>query len=129
MRKLRTLTIILLALVWVPLTSHCKLEGLTGLEFFRCATEASHAPESGDPCEGNECCAIESAKYQAFRQQVILPALFQAVLPAEDLSALTVVPPAQIYLSLLAAAPPERSSSWQFSYRTALPVRAPSDAS
>lgn len=129
MRKLRTALIILLALAWVPLTSHCKLESLPGWEFLRCASEAPLTPEEGDPCDEDGCCAVEFAKYQSSRQQEIAPVLLLGILPADPLGALDPLHPVGAGLGIPTSLPPELPVSWQFSLRAALPVRAPSLAS
>lgn len=121
--------VVLLALAWVPLTSHCKLESIPGLEFLRCTCDTQSGPNSGDPCQDDGCCAVESAKYQSPRQQEITPVFVVAILPAEILGMLEHSLPPEVSLGILTSAPPDLPTSWQFSLRTALPVRAPSLAS
>jgi hypothetical protein len=104
---------------------------MPGFEFLRCGTtadaEASHEHE--DPCGEGDCCTVESAKYHSPRQQEIAPLVWLAVLPANPLDVLEHSLPPEVSLGVLTAAPPELQSSWQFSLRMALPVRAPSFAS
>ena len=38
-RMIRIVMVSLLALTWVLLTSHCKIEAMPGFEFLRCATD------------------------------------------------------------------------------------------
>lgn len=132
MRTIRIATVSLLALTWVLLTSHCRIEAMPGFEFLRCATDvhaSDTADESGDPCKDAGCCSIESAQYRAPRQHEIAPAVIFAIVPADSFGVVEQWRPKEVSLGMLTAAPPELPSSWQFLYRTALPVRAPSLAS
>ena len=109
---------LVLAVLWVPVTSHCAWENVSGLQFFKCATDT---PENSD-CDGDGCAQLEKATYKVSSPQASVPApilalLFQSLLlkfPADEqrLAAVTT--------------PPEISSAWQFSFRAALPPRAPS---
>ncbi|MDA1273217.1 MAG: hypothetical protein O2960_04065 [Verrucomicrobia bacterium] len=126
MQTLRTLVVALMALAWVTVTSHCQFEALPGLEFLRCATELQVPDEGGDPCNEGGCCSVESAKYQSPRQQEMLPVVLVAILPVDDFDMLELSLPVGVSFGILTAAPPELQASWQFSLRTALPVRAPS---
>ena len=128
-RTLRTVLVALLALAWVPLTSHCRIEGLPGFEFLRCSSDVQTSNEGGDPCSEGECCAVESAMYQSLRLEKITPVVIVAILPAEDFGVVEQSLPDEVSLGILTAAPPDLPKPWQFSLRTALPVRAPSLAS
>ncbi len=122
----------LVALTWVLLTSHCKLEGIPGFEFLHCATDIHEAAESetgGDPCEDSGCCSFESAQYHATRQQEIAPTFVSAFVPPGRLGVVENRLPDEIRLGIPNAAPPELSSSWRFVSRAALPPRAPCPAS
>ena len=107
-----------LAVLWVPVTSHCAWENVSGLQFFKCATDT---PENSD-CDGDGCAQLEKATYKTSDPQVtpslpLLTLLFQVL----------VIEPAVSEQSILASAPPpEIPAGWQFSFRTALPPRAPS---
>ena len=118
----------LLALTWVLLTSHCKIEAMPGFEFLRCAANFQ-ASNEGDPCKDAGCCSIESAQYQAPRQQEVAPILVFAVVPADSFGIVERSLPKEVSLGVLTAAPPDLPTSWQFLSRTALPIRAPSLAS
>jgi hypothetical protein len=121
--------IVLLALAWAPLTSHCQLESIPGLEFLHCSPEG-HAStgDGGDPCQDGACCSIESAKYQSPRQQQIIPIVL-ALPPAGCFEVLERLLPVEISLATLTAGPPLFQNGWQFFFRTALSPRAPSLAS
>ena len=122
----------LAALTWVLLTSHCKIEAVPGFEFLRCATdvhEPSESERSGDPCKDAGCCSVESAQYHAPRQHEIAPVIVFDIIPMDNFGVVEQCLPKEVSLGILTAAPPELPTSWQFSLRTALPVRAPSLAS
>ncbi len=131
-RTIRTVMVVLVALTWVLLTSHCKIEAMPGFEFLRCATDI-HAPaeseSGGDPCKDTGCCLIESAQYHAPRQHELAPVVVLAIVPADNFGVVEHSLPKEVSLGILTAAPPELPTSWQFLSRTALPVRAPSLAS
>lgn len=131
-RTIRITMVSLVALTWVLLTSHCKIEAMPGFEFLRCATDI-HAPaeseSGGDPCKDTGCCAIESAQYHAPRQQELAPVVVLAIVPPDNFGVVEQSLPKEVSLGILTSAPPELPTSWQFSLRTALPVRAPSLAS
>lgn len=110
-------------MLWVPIASHCSWENVPGLQFFQCGTDT---PQDSD-CEEDGCVQLETATYRvddnATARPVPVPSLTLSIqfllvelLPAEQLSPVTV-------------APPEVPAGWQFSFRTALPPRAPSFAS
>jgi hypothetical protein len=130
-RTLKIVMVSLLALTWVSLTSHCRLEAVPGFEFLRCASDsdAAHPDEGGDPCQEGACCSVESSHCQAPRQQEIVAAVLPAILPQLYADVPNASLPSEINLGVPKAAPPEIPKSWQFSLRTALPVRAPSLAS
>lgn len=117
---------LLLALAWVPLTSHCQIESASGLEFLRCSPPAQNSTATDDHCGDAACCAIEKGNCHAPAvQQLAARPVFAPPSPGMD--------PASEPLLLArhspsppAAPPPELSTSWQFVARAALPVRAPS---
>jgi len=123
-KRFKTLGVLAVLALWLPLTQHCKLESIPGLEFLRCAPDAA----SNSDCSDDGCAAVESALFKCpdNSNQIFSPALVWAVFPSP------VLPPASVAEAnnlRSDAAPPELPTSWQFSLRTALPVRAPSLAS
>lgn len=118
--------IVLLALVWVPLTSHCRIEALPGLEFFRCATEAQAPVEQGDPCAEGGCCALEAAQYHAPRPDDALPTSLLGLLISDAFGVVERSLPPEVWVGVLTAAPPELSVSWLFYVHAAPRPRAPS---
>lgn len=133
MGTLRTWLVVLLALVWVPVTSHCRIEALTDVELLQCdaGPHPDHAtPESGQPCgDEDTCCAVEFAKYQSPREQDFVPTIVTVAVPVKDFVVIPRVVPAESRSGILTAAPPAGPVCWQFLLRTALPPRAPSFAS
>lgn len=119
----------MLAFAWVPLTAHCQMEAVPGFEFLRCSTDTQSTSETGDPCKDGGCCSVETAKYQAHRNQETGPVALVAILVANNFGVAEKSLPAEVCLGILTAAPPHLPTSWQFSLRAALPVRAPSLAS
>jgi hypothetical protein len=118
-----------LALAWVPLTAHCQIESIAELELLNCQS-AGETPAPGcSHCDDSSCCAWESAQYHLPQNQTpTLVLILELVLPVVS-SALDDNVPARAGVSLLTAAPPEIPKTWQFSFRAALPVRAPAFAS
>ena len=117
---------LLLALAWVPLTSHCLLESAYGFEFLRCTADTQSSPANPAHCGDDSCCSVEKASYQAPSHQQIIPVFALALLPSELVADSEHSLPPQVTLGLLTTAPPELSAGWQFAFRTALPSRAPS---
>src|SRR5512139_3308774 len=64
-QPLKTACAILLVLVWIPVTSHCLLEG-AGLfpDAFGCA-DACSQEGSGSDQDTDSCAAVESADYKS----------------------------------------------------------------
>ena len=128
-RTIKTVTVSLLAFTWVMLASHCRIEAMPGFEFLRCAPDVHTSNEGGDPCKDSGCCSVEFAQYHAPRQHEIAPVIVFAIVPADNFGVVEQSLPKEVSLGILTAAPPELPTSWQFSHRKALPVRAPSLAS
>lgn len=117
---------VLLALLWLPATTHCNLERALELSILACGSdEAAHQPHSESDCGLDGCSILEDGLFKTEDTfQINAPAFFLTSLPVcLSLNA--------IEAGLQMPDPPPRSdfslagSSWQFSYRTALPVRAP----
>ena len=118
----------MLALVLYGLASmHCILEGVPGFDFLKTCCFVDSAPSAPKDCESDEC-VVESGDYRAEEQTVSAPqpllllALLSSVIEAP-------LPEPQVALLVASESPPELPKVWQFSHRTALPVRAPSIAS
>jgi len=118
-----------LALVWLPAASCCLIDesGLLGKRDC-CSKERSQSAPGPGGCD-KPCGALASAAYlpQEDHQHLIPPAnvpLFKCSIDKTEVRRL-----AGIGRDLPATAPPELAGHWQFSFRTALPPRAPTFAS
>lgn len=129
MKLVKTAFVLALAAFWALVTSHCGLENTFGLEFLTCSTEAADAtPHQSSDCGDDDACAtIESGCYKSEERQVSVtkPCLAPAALALPLLSERTDFESAARLLAP-ATTPPELAHAWQFSFRTALPPRAPS---
>jgi hypothetical protein len=121
----------LAAFLWLPVSAHCQLEALTGLEFLACEADSSCHGDPKSSSDNADCCSVEKSQYQQAAQirvnlpsTHLLPVVFTAlILPTANAL------PAEVCGGILTAAPPELLPSRHFLFRTALPVRAPSLAS
>jgi len=128
-RRFRSIFFALAAFLWLPVSAHCQLENIPGLEFLQCDDDAKSENGSRKDCRDTGCCAVEKAQYKSELHRVTLPSpvlLPVALTPGFD--TVTILP-AQVSVDILEAAPPHLPRPWQFSLRAALPVRAPSLAS
>jgi hypothetical protein len=56
---------LILAVLWLPVTMHCSLEGLSGFEFLICcAHDDAAAPHEDNDCEADACAVVESGFYK-----------------------------------------------------------------
>jgi len=121
------MAVLALAVLWLPVSVHCQLEQLPGLEFLSCCDhEDTTAPHQADDCEGDAGAVVESGLYKSEERQISLPApdlapvMFQLLPSPAPISC--ILPRSGVGSTV----PPEFSRIWQFSSRTALPPRAPS---
>lgn len=115
----------MLALLWLPVVSHCAWEHLSELEFLGCCTTPDSAPHSDDDCQTDLCASVESGHYKSEQRPVKAPAPdLLARLPAALLSMADQVPAS--ILVPISSVPIELPHCWQFSFRAAAPPRAPS---
>ena len=121
----KTMAFVLLAL-WVPATMHCALETVPGLSFLQWCCGSDEAPQAAHDCSQDSCSAVESGFYKIEDNPTVAPGL-AALLALTDSDGF-VEPPADPppHSTPASSAPPELPRFWQFSYRTALPPRAPS---
>ena len=125
-RRLGKWLSVLAAVLWLPMTLHCQLESIPGLEFLACASEG-HNPK-GD-CSDDGCCAVEKSQYKSEQARLMIPSPDLLPLPLAPVLDVANLFPLEASLGILTAAPPELHQTWHFVSRTALPVRAPSIAS
>ena len=112
---------------WALVTNHCKLENLHGLEFLACDAPVEATPHQPLDCGANDACgAVEKGLYKTEENQV--SAQKTSVNVASVLYTLSdFIPHGQVRKMVsLVGSPPELASTWQFSFRAALPPRAPS---
>ena len=131
MRYLKTIWVVALALLWVPITSHCQLESIPGLTALLacCDHEETAAPHEDQDCEQDACASVESGDYRTQEREAVL---ISPDLVSIEVSVVVVAlssMPDEVSLGILTTAPPEQHHIWQFAFRAALPVRAPSFAS
>jgi hypothetical protein len=114
--------------LWLGAANHCRLENVPALKFLACNPQAKTAPHQDNGCEQDSCATVEKAAFKTLKANVaarspmlLLPATFVGTVRTE----------AQLDTSFegFPALPPELPVTWQFSFRTAAPPRAPSFAS
>ena len=131
MRYLKTIWVVALALLWVPITSHCRLESIPSLTALLacCDHEETAAPHEDQDCEQDGCASVESGDYRTQEHEPLLLSpdhnSVEAIAVVVESSSLL----DEVSLGILTTAPPEQCHIWHFAFRTALPVRAPSFAS
>jgi hypothetical protein len=117
-KRLSRIVGLVLLVLWVPITSHCMLENIRGMEFLKCATDT----DQGKNCEDDSCTQLESATYRISDTHTDFLSLaffdFSAVVFLEF--------PVDEQPTAVIETPPEIPVAWQFFFRTALPPRAPS---
>jgi hypothetical protein len=116
---------LLLAVLWLPIATHCDLGKLPGFEFLACCDHPDVMAHQDEDCQRDACGVVESGNYKAEEKLASAPAplLLIVFLPP----VLPDHPAAQRAIPIAASpAPPELSRIWQFSSRAALPPRAPS---
>jgi len=125
-RSLRTWLVAVLAVLWGPLTVHCAIEAVPGLEFVRCSDAVAAAGHDSDPCDESVCCELESVVYHPPRQETMV-VRFSNELPSATVFHAVQSPaiPVLTFSVLLNASPPDLPVAWRFTQRAALPVRAP----
>ena len=103
-------------------------ERLPGLEFLSCCTHPeSSSPHENEDCADDACAVVEGGGYKLQDNGDLIPK------PTLDIASLFAASEATVKDSdgepLRAASPPPHiAPAWQFVYRAAVPVRAPSRA-
>ncbi len=123
---MRTLAL-LLVLTWAPLTAHCQLESVTGLELLQCPSGAQ--TPSSSHCDNSSCCDWETGQYRLPQNQSPVAAYWLALAPSEFTVIEVVSSPVFGSPVIQVTGPAELAVTWQFAFRAALPIRAPSIAS
>lgn len=123
---LKTIAMFGLLGLWLGATNHCKLEEIPGLNFLICCDHEGAAPHQDNDCDTDGCAQVEEGLYKTEDSKVagLSPVLVLAIclrLGSEEQAW-----PQSVLADFLTVAPPELPVTWQFSFRTALPPRAPS---
>ncbi len=122
MKRLQQIVGLLLLVLWVPLTSHCTWENISDLTLFKCADDTEQHSEQKSDCADDGCAQLETATYRSSdAQPEVAPPAFLVLFQL-----LTLTVPAREACVATVNTPPEIFTSWQFTFRTALPPRAPS---
>lgn len=110
------------------MTSHCRIESVPGFNFLSCLSENSchNDTKSQQQSEQSNCCSVEKSQYKSEQFRITLPTLEMLVVDAVPVIDFANTLPAEVCIGILNTGPPELPSTWQFSFRTALPARAPS---
>ena len=125
-KKFRSFTALLLLALWMPATSHCLLEDAGWIHHSDCCDPGDGADEHGhDGADG--ICQVEQGGFHLPKFQWVLAKTFPDFL-CHQLSLTGLLHPETIPPDILRRAPPPPAldAAWQFSFRTALPPRAPS---
>ncbi|HWQ90541.1 MAG TPA: hypothetical protein VN673_02630 [Clostridia bacterium] len=123
MNRFLGLLCLILAALWAPITAHCAVEAVCGFDLLTCCSHAEAAPHQDDDCARDGCSVVESGLYKIDEQPVTAPPM---VLLTSCARAGAQLPESVLSFPIPVVAPPGLSQGWQFSCRTALPVRAPS---
>lgn len=115
-----------LALLWVPMVSHCDIEHLPGMAFIACCDVAQPEPHPDKDCETDVCATVESGHYKTEDQAVTAPTpclVTVLILPALDVQPLDLAPASPSFGASREEPPP----NWVFTLRQASSPRAPSN--
>ena len=126
MTWLKRIVVLGVLALWLPATNHCKLEQIPGLAFLACCEQEDSPTHQDEDCETDGCATFENQLYKTETAQIVVVAptlLLNTIL--SPLSAELSLPDTANYIPP-DAAPALLPCVWQFSYRTALPPRAPS---
>ena len=125
-RRVYVILALLLAALWVPMTSHCLLEDAGWIHHDKCCDTGDDGDGTGhDAADG--ICQVEKAGFRLPKlQQVLAEALPDFLTPQLTLDGLLRVETIPPDILTRAGPPPTLRVTWQFSSRTALPPRAPS---
>jgi hypothetical protein len=130
-RLVKTIWVVGLALMWLPITAHCKLEVIPALSAILacCDHEEKAAPHQDNDCEQDGCASVESGNYRTQDHDPLVVAPDFAPIDLSESSVELSALPDEVSLGILTTAPPQQRHIWSFSLRMALPARAPSLAS
>jgi hypothetical protein len=127
--KWLTKSVALLFLVlWVPVTQHCRLETIFGLDFLACGPHFIPVAHQESDCDDDGCATVEEGDYfvpdaspELIPPMGLLAAAWPSLVEAPE--------PPQISPDAACSpspAPPDLAASWRFVVRAAPLPRAPS---
>ena len=132
MKCVKIAVVLALQALWVPASSHAVLEHAGWIHYHEEDAnhghdhDADHSPAKGtDHDAADGICRVESGSVDAPAPKIVYAWVLSAFAPCGDLIFLTEEPDYS-GPSPPGTAPPEVQVSWQFTYRAAVPVRAPS---
>jgi hypothetical protein len=122
MSRLHKLVALVFLVLWAPITGHCYLEKIPGLEFLHCASDTA----DNSNCAEDGCQIVESGFYKISDNTAVVPVPVYCLIPfTAPISLVQDSPPESCGVTQFRF-PPDLPQSWQFISRTALPIRAPS---
>lgn len=125
--SVKVMMALLLALLWLPATSHCALDAASDFITDICASDCSHPDARGSSAE-HPCFTVESGNYRGAATTAHAPAPSLTVLAClADLHArLLLQAPCLVPPPLTHDHPQDWIPGWTFALRAAPPARAPS---
>jgi hypothetical protein len=133
-RRLKSIVALLLAALWLPVSSHALLEHFELIHHVHADHEheedsdGSHEHATDNHAAADGLCLAPSVKTPLSKPVAVVPLPWLAVALLDSSHHFT-ARPSPYGPSPPGTAPPELSHRWQFSFRAALPARAPSLAS
>jgi len=125
-RRLKAIVTVMVLAVWAVCTAHCTIENLTGASEPSCCKEeggqSGQVPVGPGQCV---CSVIQAGGYVSHDNALLVPVPVRC-LPLGNILCDSEDPLRRTGVVEATLSPPEVVRSWQFCFRTALPVRAPS---
>lgn len=117
--------VVVVAVLWLPMTMHCQLERLPALSFLPCGEYPEQASHQESDCEMDGCAVVESGLYLSSHSHSEFRVSFPHTLYRAPESMPEVISNCEKPRHL-STVPPDFPKTWQFAFRTALLPRAPS---
>jgi hypothetical protein len=124
----RTIALTFLAL-WLPVSTHCSLETIPGFNLLDLCCDTASSASAKDDCSRDNCAEIEAGLYRVEDNPALSPGLSVVLAMTSPVEIRPMPEPTAKAFPSTDSSPPELISTWQFSLRAALPVRAPSSVS
>jgi hypothetical protein len=116
-RRAKALLALTLAVLWLPVTMHCALESVPGLDFLICCGHEGATPHEDDDCGADACATVEAGFYKLQDHDDLITDFTGIDLWDGQITA---------NHSVASLSHPARDVvGWQFASRTALLPRAP----